>query len=142
MVEKYRKILVPVDGSDQAHEALLQAVQIAERNQAELILFTAIDDLARYGNLDSPVRLYEQVEQDSKDMLKTYYDEVKDSQVKIEAVAMKGDPRYSVVDYANEANVDLIVMGSTGKGNIERLMMGSVSEYVVRHAHINVLIVK
>ena len=55
---------------------------------------------------------------------------------------IKGDARYGIVEFADTAKADLVVVGATGKGAIERAMMGSVSEYVVRNVKSHVLVIK
>ena len=52
------------------------------------------------------------------------------------------DARYGIVEFADTAKADLVVVGATGKGAIERAMMGSVSEYVVRNVKSHVLVIK
>jgi nucleotide-binding universal stress UspA family protein len=53
---------------------------------------------------------------------------------------LKGDPAEKIVNFAEEHNVDMIIVGSLGKGGFERLVIGSVSEKVVRHAKVPVLV--
>ena len=62
--------------------------------------------------------------------------------MEIESIVLKGDPAEKIVNFAEGQNVDMIVVGSLGKGGFERLVIGSVSEKVVRHAKVPVLIVR
>jgi nucleotide-binding universal stress UspA family protein len=55
-------------------------------------------------------------------------------------IVLKGDPAARIVNFAEEQNVDMIVVGFHGIGGFERLVIGSVSEKVVRHAKIPVLV--
>ena len=57
-----------------------------------------------------------------------------------ESIVLKGDPAERIVNFAEEQGVDMIVVGSHGIGGFERLVIGSVSEKVVRHAKIPVLV--
>jgi len=59
-----------------------------------------------------------------------------------ESIVLKGDPAEKIVNFAEEQNVDMIIVGSLGKGKFERLVIGSVSEKVVRHAKVPVLVVR
>ena len=59
-----------------------------------------------------------------------------------ESIVLKGDPAEKIVNFAEEHNVDMIIVGSLGKGGFERLVIGSVSEKVVRHAKVPVLVVR
>lgn len=54
----------------------------------------------------------------------------------------EGDPRFAIADYAAQWKADLVVVGSHGRKGLGRLLIGSVAEYVVRHAHCAVLIVR
>jgi len=61
---------------------------------------------------------------------------------KVETTIEKGDVRLKIVDSAAEWGADLIVVGCHGRGGIPRLLLGSVAEFVARHAHCSVLIVR
>jgi len=54
----------------------------------------------------------------------------------------EGDPRFAIVDYAAQWKADLLVLGSHGRKGLGRLLIGSVAEYVARHAHCSVWIVR
>jgi nucleotide-binding universal stress UspA family protein len=54
----------------------------------------------------------------------------------------EGDPRFAITEYAAQWNADLLVVGSHGRRGLGRLLIGSVAEYVARHAHCTVLIVR
>jgi len=62
--------------------------------------------------------------------------------VNIETVVLDGKPAAEIVRYAKEQNIDLIVIGTQGKQGIERFLLGSVAETVIRSAHCRVLVVK
>ncbi|MDK8197897.1 universal stress protein, partial [Enterococcus faecalis] len=55
---------------------------------------------------------------------------------------LRGEAKDEIVSYAEANDIDLIVVGSTGKGSIRRALLGSVSSYIVRHAHCDVLVVR
>ncbi len=57
-------------------------------------------------------------------------------------ILLKGNPAEKILDFAENHKVDMIVIGSTGKSGTERFMLGSVSEKVVRHAKVPVLVVR
>ena len=54
----------------------------------------------------------------------------------------EGDPRFAIVDHADQWKADLLVLGSHGRKGLGRLLIGSVAEYVARHAHCSVLVVR
>jgi nucleotide-binding universal stress UspA family protein len=57
-----------------------------------------------------------------------------------ESIVLKGNPAERILNFAEEQNVDMIVVGSHGTSEFERLVIGSVSEKVARHAKIPVLV--
>jgi nucleotide-binding universal stress UspA family protein len=60
----------------------------------------------------------------------------------VTTVIEEGDPRFAIVDYATQWKADLLVVGSHGRKGLGRLLIGSVAEYVARHVHCSVLIVR
>lgn len=141
--KEYKKILVPVDGSELSYRAFREAVSIANRNKSELIVLNVLDDFVRFGNPDTSIKLYDDMREDALGVLDSYRDEAEKLGVEnVTPEIIKGDARYGIVEFAEENNIDLVVVGATGKGAIERAMMGSVSEYVVRNVKGHVLVIK
>jgi nucleotide-binding universal stress UspA family protein len=66
----------------------------------------------------------------------------KDENIEVESVILEGSPVREIVDFAERTDIDLIVMGTHGKSAIERFLLGSVTENVVRHSKIAVLVVR
>lgn len=140
VVEKYRNILVAVDGSSQSKDAVHEAIAIAKRNEAELTMLTSIDIstishaplMAREVTSGLLIR--------AKDMLDDIAQD--ESTMKIEKKVSVGVAKHEIVNYAKDEDMDLIVMGATGKGAIERALVGSTTTYVVNHAPCNVLVVR
>lgn len=62
--------------------------------------------------------------------------------VTVETAVREGDPRTTIVDVADDWNADLIVVGSHGRTGLDRLLMGSVAQSVVAHAHCSVEVVR
>ena len=62
--------------------------------------------------------------------------------VEVESVILEGDPGEELVEFAGEKDIDLIVMGTQGKSGIQRFLLGSVAENVVRHSKQAVLVVR
>jgi nucleotide-binding universal stress UspA family protein len=62
--------------------------------------------------------------------------------VRVNFLIWDGDPGESIVDAARSEQVDLVVVGSHGRGQVGRFLIGSVSDHVVRHAHCPVLVVR
>ncbi|WP_107995044.1 universal stress protein [Trichococcus paludicola] len=132
----YKNILIPVDGSEASIKAFKQAVHIAERNDAALYLIAILD---KQNNAEEAAQL-----QKDKDSL---FDEL-DRFARANGVAVHKEMRSGnakemiAKTLVEEWNCDLIVMGATGKGTIAKLVVGSVTNHVIKHAPCDVLIVK
>ena len=66
----------------------------------------------------------------------------KAANIEVESVILEGSPADEIVDFAEKNDIDLIVMGTQGKSAIERFLIGSVAENVVRHSKKSVLVVR
>ena len=62
--------------------------------------------------------------------------------VEVESLVLEGKPAEKIVEYAEENDIDLIVMGTMGKSGLDRILLGSVAERVVRISHTPVLVVR
>jgi nucleotide-binding universal stress UspA family protein len=141
------RILLATDGSEEAELAALMAVDLADATDCELhVVHVGVVPifLKSYpGTLGYERRLYEQIEEESRELLRKLSWRVKaaggtvaGTHLRMGAVAME------IVALAEEIGADLIVMGSRGLGGVRRALMGSVSDSVVRHAHCPVLVVR
>ena len=144
MFEQYKTILVAVDGSDEAELAFKKAVNVAKRNNAKLILAHIIDTRA-FQTISS---FDEDLAQQATEMAKKTLDELVSyanlqGLETIEPIVEYGTPKTLISrQLPDDYNVDLIMIGATGLNAVERLLIGSVSEYVIRHAHCDVLVVR
>ena len=144
MLANYARILVAHDGSSMSDLAFKEAVEIAKRNAAKLFLIrvidTRIDPFAPYvieGAFE------EQIEAAEKDLEKLVAEAATHGFENIEASVKQGQPRDVITNVVpvNE-EIDLIVIGATGKNRLEKLWLGSTTNYVVNHAACNVLVIR
>ncbi len=144
----YKKILVPLDGSDTANIAAGHAVELAAKTGAEVTLFHVIPALPPYVNRygehlgGAYQQIHSELEATGEDILKKARENLANSGVKLDVKILWGNPAEEICSEAREGNYDLIVMGSRGLGEIKGFIMGSVSNRVVRHASTPVLIVR
>jgi nucleotide-binding universal stress UspA family protein len=128
-----KKILYTTDFSSYSNQAYFHAVTLAENHQAELvILFVHTPDLKSPGGQSSQLYWKQQLEQIRP----------LNADISVCHVFLEGDPASEIVRYAQESAADLVVMGTHGRTGVERLLMGSVAEKVLRDAPCSVLIVK
>lgn len=144
MLQEYKKIMVAVDGSKEAELAFKKAVNVARRNDSELLLVHVIDTRAfqTISSLDG--LMMEQASEMAKQTLADYQKMANDSGVsKVKAIIEYGSPKSVIAkELPDTEKVDLIMLGATGLNAVERLFIGSVSEYVIRHAVCDVLVVR
>ncbi|MGT2742375.1 universal stress protein [Streptococcus plurextorum] len=142
--QAYHHILVGIDGSSQAERAFEKGCAVAMRNEAVLVLAHIIDirTLQNVAALDTFV--FETLEKDAREMLEAYKREAIDKGVKeVKVVLEFGSPKNLLaIDIPEQENIDLILLGATGLNTFERLLLGSSSEYIMRHAKVDILIVR
>jgi nucleotide-binding universal stress UspA family protein len=141
------RILLATDGSEEAELAALRAVDLADATDSELhVVHVGVVPifLKSYpGTLGHERRLYEEIEEMSRELLRKESWRVKASGGTVAGTHLRmGEVALEIVALAEELQADLIVMGSRGLGGVRRALMGSVSDSVVRHAHCPVLVVR
>lgn len=144
MLQQYKKIMVAIDGSSEAELAFRKAVNVAKRNEASLLLAHVIDTRSFQTVSSFDGMLAEQATEMAKQTLKDYQTEAeKNGVTDIETVIEFGSPKPIIAkQIPEEHDVDLLMLGATGLNAVERLFIGSVSEYVIRTATCDVLIVR
>ena len=130
----FKKILVPLDGSELAEAALAPALAFAEALSADVVLLRVVVPLAIKLDPD----LYQSVIDRGQKVAKTYLNSIQSrslfSSVCLEGEIMVGKAAESIIDYAQENEIDLIVMSSHGRSGISRWVYGSVADKVLYHA--------
>lgn len=144
----YKKILVPVDGSEKAARAALHGAELASKLGAGLVLFHVVPSLPSYVNM-SPDRfghiqqaIIDEFYAEGRAILNKVRDDLAAYGLNISTGITLGQPADEICKAAKETGCDLIVMGSRGLGEIKGYLMGSVSNRVTRHATCPVLIVR
>ena len=138
----YKKILVPTDGSEFAKKAQRHALFLAKVSGAEIVAVSVTENNFVNGlPLDDEIYQLNQVlNERSEENLKDF-DKLNEDDVKTNHVIREGSPAKVILEVANEEQVDLIVMGSSGKSGFDRFIMGSVADKVVNSAKCAVLVV-
>lgn len=135
-----RKILVPVDFSEDAQRALQVARSLARDHGATLVLAAAAPPPPPVTESLLPASEYPGLVAAKRRELESVAATVTD--LPIETHVLGGEPGPAIVAIANDCDVDLIVMGTHGRSGLRRMLMGSVAEYVLRHAGCPVLTMK
>jgi nucleotide-binding universal stress UspA family protein len=138
-----KNILLPVDFSEPCLKATEYAVTLAHRFQAALHLLHVIEDPVVYLPMfeSYPLPTREQFETYAQVRLDNWIPAQDSEGLRIENHWRHGAPHVEVIDYAEDSQVDLIIMGTHGRGVAAHLLLGSVAEKVVRKAPCPVLTV-
>ncbi|KSU06760.1 Universal stress protein family [Lactococcus lactis subsp. lactis] len=141
MKDVYKKILVPVDDSNQAMNALHEAIAVAKRNEAELFILNVKDETRLRGTSIALAMSLEEIEEESKQIINNLTkDFPKD--VAFQTVTFIGNPKKDIVKFAEDNAMDLIVIGANSKKLVDRILVGSTTSYVVEKSPCNVMVVK
>ena len=141
------RILLATDGSEEAELATLRAVELAQRTDSELhVVHVGLvpNFLASYpGTLGYNRMLYEQIEEESRELLRKLSWRVKAAGGTVARTHLRmGEVDLEIVALARELGADLIVMGCRGHRGLRRVIEGSISDAVIRHAPCPVLVVR
>ncbi|HHX88486.1 MAG TPA: universal stress protein [Paracoccus sp.] len=144
----FARILVPFDGSTNAEDAVHKAVELAGLTGAELVLLTVY---RHHSMLESSFSMVGHTEPGNMDaILRKHAQEVAEhgkaiareaGAEKVRAFIKSGPPARTIVAWAKEKDVDLIILGSRGLGSVEGYLLGSVSHKVTGLARCPVMVV-
>jgi nucleotide-binding universal stress UspA family protein len=139
---RYRKILVPLDGSELAERALLPAVSLAQAMSAKVVLLRVVPPLIRDIHAERYRKLVLEISEDqAKAYLRSTRSMLASTPVGLVTKTKVGPVAESILACVQENDVDLIVMSSHGRSGISRWIQGSVAEKVLRHAPCATLII-
>jgi nucleotide-binding universal stress UspA family protein len=140
----YKRILVPLDGSLLAEQALPYALAQAEKFGAEIVLLKVLQPLSEPTfSAPSAVRAAEKA---SALLVRDYLDGVaarlQVQNIPIQVALVEGKPYVEIIRFAEENRIDLIVISTRGQSGWSRWLLGSVADRVVRGATVPVLLVQ
>ena len=138
----YKRILVPTDGSEFAKKAQQHALFLAKVSGAEIVAVSVTENNFVNGlPLDDEIYQLNQVLKERSEENLKEFDKLNEDNLKITYVIREGSPAKVILEVAKEEEIDLIVMGSSGKSGFDRFIMGSVADKVVNSAKCAVLVV-
>lgn len=141
----FQSIVVGVDRSEHAREALTQAIDIARTQQATLTVVIAYSTIMPWGPVSPlPQSAVDDFVSGIQADAKTLADETTAAvpkEVKADVVVVDGDPAQAILAQVRTGKHDLIVVGSRGRGDAASMLLGSVSHAVLHHSRVPVLIV-
>lgn len=140
----YKKVLIATDGSENGAQAINAGMEIARLSNGKAYALHVIDTSVYPSGKGDP-KWFRLIEEQFKtfglEITVTVEEAAKAAGVEVEFVTLEGHPAEKILDFAEKQNVDMIVVGSLGKTDVESFLLGSVSEKVVRNAKVPVLVV-
>ncbi|MFC6989766.1 universal stress protein [Haloplanus sp. GCM10025708] len=130
----YDEILIPTDGSEGAERGVEHGLDIAEKYDADVHTLYVVDETT-YGEtpaLSSEELYLEQIRESGRDVVDDVVDRAEDRSLDATGVVERGDPYERITDYADDRDVDLIVMGVHGTGAHGQPHIGPVTDRVLR----------
>lgn len=137
-----KKLLLATDLSEASSSATDQAFDLASRLDASLLVVSVIDP----GSLLMPGGRFrariDQVREGREHLAQELVERGRDMGLPVSFLVWSGDPGDMIVEAAEAEHVEMVIVGSHGRGAVGRFFLGSVSEHVVRHAPCPVLVVR
>lgn len=145
--QKYKKIVVPLDGSGWAERAVSHAGRIAKNNDAEVILLHIYHSpLAAYQDslaLAKQGQLVDQEREAIKNHLISVRNDLRSQGITVRGHIIDGrEPAYNIIKYVRAEGADLVVMSTHGRTGLARFMFGSVAHKVMQGLNVPVMLVR
>lgn len=160
-----KKILVPIDGSEYSNLAIDKAKELAEKFDSEIILIHVNDVHNKHFYLNPilsdstpsffdnskntkmspiivPQEYIEEIEKAIENILERGKERCSDSNLNVSAFALQGKPAEIITEYAENNNIDLVIMGSHGLSGFKRFFVGSITHKVLMSIKKPMLIVR
>jgi nucleotide-binding universal stress UspA family protein len=144
----FEKILFPTDFSDVSKKALNFITQLKDAGAKEVVVLYVIDEreiehIAHLPEIEiDPVEVEKRRKQGAQDEMKPIEEELKASGLSVKTLIKKGIPLRDILKTEEEEKVSLVVLGSHGKSAVTEMLLGSVSEKVIRKSTKPVLVVR
>jgi len=145
MANHYRSIIVAIDGSKEAEYAFRKSLEVAKRNAGAIIYLTYIFDTRLYSAFEAyDAATIERTLEEINHLFNEYKKQaIAEGVDRVEIIIENGLPKIDITKkIAQRVNADLILCGATGHTKLERLLIGSVSEAIVKTAKCDVLVIR
>ena len=139
----YDRLLVPTDGSPESFEAVDEAVSLAAAVGADLAALFVVDT-RDYSTLPEGkwLSLADELEREGERALATVERRADAAGVAVSTAIVRGIPHEAILEHAAETAADVVVMSTHGRTGIDRFLLGSVTENVIRSTDLPVLVVR
>ncbi len=140
----YKKILIATDGSEYTKNSIDYGIELAKNTQAKLDVLYVIDTAA-FASIPMDAAwesMYELLKQEGDEATRYVAEKAEAEGLAVERLTVEGHPAEEIIKYAEKNYISVIVMGTLGKSGLDRFLLGSVAEKVVRASKIPVLVVR
>ncbi|NOR48747.1 MAG: universal stress protein [Methanosarcinaceae archaeon] len=142
--ELYQRILIATDGSEPNKKAVSYGVELARLSGAKVNVAYVVDTAA-FASVPMDAgweMMYELLQKEGNEAIQQIVDDAKASGIDIEGSLLEGHPSHEIIEFAQNNEIDVIVLGTLGKGGLDRFLLGSVAEKVTRNSKVPVLVVR
>lgn len=138
-----QNIVIATDGSENSLRAISYGIKLAKLSGATVYALHVIDTYSLSQSWTAGREtMYEVLKKDGQKATLKVKECGEAPGVEVKEVLLEGHPSNEIIDFAENNNIDLIVMGTLGKTGLDRYLMGSVAEKVVRNSKVPVLVVR
>lgn len=141
-LSQYKLILNPTDGSPTSERATAHAIYLAKETGAELLVLHVVETTIVWYTGALYQQMVDRLREFGDEVLKKALQRAKEEDVAARPMMIDGHSGTVIVRVAEREGADLIVMGALGRSMVEKVLVGSISQYVVRHAPCAVCLVK
>ncbi|MDQ2051248.1 universal stress protein [Natronolimnohabitans sp. A-GB9] len=145
----YDRILVPTDGSEPAAAAIEEGIELARQQDAELHALYVVEPipLGRFSAGPKPASaewedVVDEQRSEGEEATADVAERAAEYDLEVVEAIEHGSPHAQILSYVDEADIDAVVMGTHGRSGADRLVLGSVTEKVVRKSEVPVLTVR
>ncbi|MBU3967840.1 MAG: universal stress protein [Euryarchaeota archaeon] len=140
----FKKILIATDGSEYTKNSIDYGIELAKNTQANLHVLYVIDTAA-FASIPMDAAwesMYALLKQEGDEATRYAAESAEAEGLAVERLTVEGHPAEEIIKYAEKNSINLIVMGTLGKSGLDRFLLGSVAEKIVRTSKIPVLVVR
>ena len=142
-MEHYKRIMIATDGSKPARKAIEKGIDLARITGAKLYaVYVIIPTVHSARDFGWEKAAREHFISEGKRAIGFVEDAAKAAGVEVESVFLEGHPADEIIKFAEQNDIEMIVIGTLGKTGLDRFLLGSVAENVVRHSKVPVLVVR
>lgn len=137
----FEKILVATDGSEHGYRAARVALDLGKISGGRVTAIY-VADTVKTSHLPDDMLLFsirELLLKEGKEALSRVEDLARENGVSFESVVVEGNPGSEIIRYAESSGMDIIILGAVGRTGLDKFLLGSVAEKVVRNSKIPVL---